>query len=123
MKSAILLTALLHSACGTKDAADPKIVAAQATADAAAASYAGCVDRAAKALDPASDQPARLTDLAMKACRAERAATVVKVHAAEMSRGGDDVIAREIAERSVRVADSELRERANTAIVQARLKP
>ena len=123
MKAAsLLLTAVVLSACGTKDATDPKIVSAQAAADAAAAAYAACVDRAAKALDPASDQPARLTDLAMKACRAERATTVAKVLAAELSRGGDDVIAREVAERSVRVADSELRERANTAIVQARLK-
>lgn len=118
MKTAsLLLTALLLSACGTKTVTDPKIVAAQASADAAAARYAGCVDRAAKALDPAADQPATLTDLALKACRGERATTVAKVLAAELSRGGDDVIAREIAERSVRVADSELRERANATIV------
>lgn len=118
MKTATLVCAvLLLSACGTQAVKDPKIERAQATADAAAAAYAGCVDRAAKALDPAADQPATLTDLALKACRAERATTVAKVLAAELARGGDDVIAREVAERSVRVADSELRERANATIV------
>ncbi len=89
----------------------------QAAADAASTAYAHCVDKAAAAVDIAADQPAALTDRAMKACIAERATAVAKVQAAEMARGGDPVVTAEVAERSLRVADDELRDRANAAIV------
>ena len=89
----------------------------QIAADAAAAAYSSCVDKAAAAVDIAADQPAALTDRAMKSCIAERAVAVAKVQAAEMARGGDPVVTAEVAERSLRVADSELRDRANATIV------
>ncbi len=112
--------ALLLAGCGAKaprDTGNPKIDSAQAAADAASTAYAGCVDKAAKAIDVSLDQPPALADKALKQCIAERGTAVDKVHKAEMARGGDEMIAMEIAERSLRVADDELRDRANAAIV------
>ena len=101
----------------SRDSIKPAISHAQATADAAAAAYSACIDKAAAAIDVHADQPAMLTDKAMKACVAERAVAVAKVQAAEMARGGDPMITAEVAERSLRVADDELRDRANATIV------
>ena len=120
MPRAALATLLTLTACGTKtarDTANPKIASAQAVADAASAAYAGCVDKAAAAIDVNADQPAVLTDKAMKSCIDARATAVAKVQAAEMARGGDPMITAEVAERSLRVADDQLRDRANATIV------
>jgi len=119
VKHGLPLLALL-AACDAKaprDSGNPKIDGAQAAADTASTAYAGCVDQAAKAADVTLDQPAALANLALKQCVALRGTAVTKVHAAEMARGGDEMIAMEIAERSVRVADDELRDRANATIV------
>lgn len=116
----VVAAALLLTGCGAstpRETGNPKIDSAQAAADAASTAYAGCVDKAAKAIAITDDQPAQLTDTAMKSCAALRGTAVTKVHAAEMARGGDEMIAMEIAERSVRVADGELRDRANATIV------
>ena len=108
------------TACNSKaprDIGNPKADVAQATADAASAAYAVCVDKAAAAVDVHADQPAVLTDKVMKSCIDARATAVAKVQAAEMARGGDPMITAEVAERSLRVADDELRDRANATIV------
>ncbi len=114
---------LALAGCGSKStdrtAAIPNPT--QAAADAAAAAYSACVDKAAATIDVHADQPATLTDKAMKSCIAERATAVAKVQAAEMARGGDPMITAEVAERSVRVADDELRDRANATIVTRKL--
>ena len=110
---------LALAGCGSKGA-DRSAAApnpTQAAADAAAAAYSACVDKAAAAIDVHADQPAVLTDKAMKSCKPARAVAVAKVQAAEMARGGDPMITAEVAERSLRVADDELRDRANATIV------
>ena len=118
--STALVGALL-SGCGP---AAPPLVAppAQVAADVAAAAYAACVDKAAAAVDLAADQTPTLADRALKACVAERATVAARVNAAGVAGGVDPMTARLVAERSVRVADSELRERANAAIVTRKLK-
>ncbi len=119
-RAALLLAAFGLAACdkpASRESGNPAIDRAQAAADAASTAYASCVDKAAKAIDVSLDQPPALADKAMKSCIAERGVAVTKVHAAEMARGGDEMIAMEIAERSVRVADGELRDRANATIV------
>lgn len=117
----IVLAGALPAACGS--AAPPSVVPpAQVAADAAAAAYAVCVDKAAAALDVNADQTPTLADRALKACVAERATVSAKVNAAGVAGGDDPMTARLVAERSVRVADSELRERANAAIVTRKLR-
>jgi hypothetical protein len=115
-----ILTALALAACGTAE--KPVAAAEQVAADAASAAYATCVDKEAALVDLAADQPAALTDRAMKACRDARAEVVTKVTVAQVAAGKDAATAASVAEQSVRVADSELRSRANTAIVTRKLK-
>lgn len=107
--------------CGPSAAPPPGASAAQAAADAASTAYAACVDKAAAALDPAADQPAALADRALKSCAAERTTARAKVDAAQQAGGMDPTTAPLVAERSLRVADDELRERANAAIVERKL--
>ena len=120
MRLGLLLIALAVAGCGTTEA--PVAVGEQTAADTASTAYAACVDKAVTALDLTADQPAALTDLAMKACSAARAEVVAKVTAAQVATGKDAATAAAVARQSVRVADSELRDRANTAIVRATLK-
>ena len=121
MIRALLLPAVIAlSACGTPDA--PVTVTPTSAADIASTAYATCVDKAAAAVDLTADQPAALTDRAMKACRDARAEVVAKIAAAQVATGKNAATAAALAEKSVRVADSELRDRANTVIVRAKLK-
>ncbi|TRW17250.1 hypothetical protein [Glacieibacterium frigidum] len=120
IRALLLLPFLALAACGTNETAAAK--PEQVAADAAGAAYAACVDKAAAAVDLSADQPAALTDRALKACINQRTALVEAVKLAGTSGGVDPMTARLVAERSVRLADSELRERANTAIVRAKLK-
>ena len=94
---------------------------AQAAADAASTAYAACVDKAAAGLNAATDQPAVLAERALKACAAERATARARVDAAQQAGGMDPTTAPLVAERSLRVADDELRDRANSAIVARKL--
>ena len=121
MIRALLLPAVVAlSACGTPDA--PVTVAPPSAADIASAAYATCVDKAAAAVDLAADQPATLIARVMKTCRDARAEVVAKVAAAQVAAGKNAATAAALAEKAVRVADSELRDRANTVIVRAKLK-
>jgi hypothetical protein len=118
----LALVAALAACSQSAPAPTSTVSPAQAAADVSSTAYAGCVDKAVAALDVAADQPAALTDRAMKACIDARADVVAKVAAASVATGKDAATAAQIAEASVRLADSELRARANTAIVTRKLK-
>ena len=121
MTRALLLSALVAlTACGTPDT--PVKAIPPSAADVASTAYATCVDKAASVVDLTAGQPAALADRAMKACRDARAEVVAKIAAEQVAAGKDAATAAALAEKSVRVADSELRDRANTAIVRAKLK-
>ncbi len=113
--------ALVLTACGTSASPPPAMAPAQTAADAASTAYATCVEKAAAALDAAADQPAVLAERALKACAAERATARAKVGAAQEAGGMDPTTAPLVAERSLRVADDELRDRANSTIEARKL--
>ncbi|WP_419813733.1 hypothetical protein [Glacieibacterium sp.] len=94
---------------------------AQAEADDASTAYATCVDKAAAAVDLSAAEPGTLADLAMKSCIEARGNAVAKLAAAQQAAGKDAPTAALVAERSMRLADSQLRDHANTAIVTRKL--
>ena len=110
------------AACGNPSATTVAQDSGQAAADVAAAGYSVCVDKATAAVDLDAGPAPQLAGLAVKACQDKRAEVVAKVAAAQVASGKDAATAAALAEKAVRVADSELRDRANTVIVRAKLK-
>ena len=95
---------------------------AQTAADDASSAYSNCVDKAAAAVDLAAAEPGALADVALKSCIEARTIAVAKLGASQQAVGKDAATAALVAERSMRVADAQLRDRANTAIVTRKLK-
>ena len=98
--------------------------AARVAMDAASASYAACVDKAARAIDVSNDSAGALAGLAAKSCAAERAAVVERIVAFQRAGSPNEAaeVSATVAERSVRTADSDLRTRATATIVGRQLK-